>query len=75
MEVKTFACDICGIHKKDANHWWKIVRVNSDGQPGMLIVEWSITTLEGIEDFEGNVVAHLCGSDHVTQWLSKNIFK
>lgn len=71
MKVETYACDICGAQRKDANHWFKAYRLN--GVVGIVIVSWEVTVVSGKLELSVHSEAHLCGADCVTQWLSKNL--
>lgn len=68
MKIDSYACDVCQVQKKAANHWWRGYKL-SDAQ-GVVIVEWDSTTVEPVENFE----AHLCGASCVAEWVSKRLF-
>lgn len=66
MNVDTFACDICFVQKKTANRWWKVYPVKG----GVVILEWD-SELQGVTATD--TPAHLCGENHVFEWVSKHL--
>jgi hypothetical protein len=91
MRVETYACDICGTQKKDANRWWKI-RIYSVPNPkteteplpvgsvaAIVIQPWAATNQGGIETTtrlqENNGTIHLCGEQCVMQYVSQVLAK
>lgn len=70
MKVDTYICDLpgCGVQKKDANHWWRVYRI----EDGLVIANWSASfrdvTLPAAAE-----VADLCGEQHAIEWISKNL--
>lgn len=69
-KIETYACDVCHTQRKEANHWWKVHRV--DG--GALVLGWDdeLTRLVGTVE---TADAHLCGVQHVLEWLSKHVLE
>jgi len=56
MNIETFACDVCGAQKKDANRWWKVYAVASMDPhataeqaqlTGLLVAAWE-RVVEGV---------------------------
>jgi len=62
MKLQGYKCDVCGIAKQEANHWWKGYVAPSGG---IMIFPWdqSYSLLE----------AHLCGEQHAITWASQNL--
>jgi len=82
MKVDTYKCDICGIEKKDANHWWKAAEVTQDGKPaGIIISQWktrfyvpTIPEMQAYRNFfDAGRESHFCGENHVFQWVSEKL--
>lgn len=77
MKVDTYKCDICGIQKQDANHWFRAFTVPG----GAIILTWDAVKDDGsMPSFESTPgffvvknIADICGADCVTQWLSRNL--
>lgn len=84
MKVETYACDVCGIQKKDANRWWKVAFLagGADKQKrlGVLITSWNvdpITQLKSPQTFNAPLlnVADVCGEECAMKFISKNLFR
>jgi len=72
MKVETFACDVCQVQKKAANHWWRVYAPLPEG--GVLVLPWdSGLQLPGY--LEAKEPAHICGENHVLQWISEHLTK
>lgn len=69
MKVDTYQCEICGVQKAAANHWWKVYPVLG----GLIILEWDAELVNGIHPTE--TPAHLCGESHTLEWVSKRLTK
>ncbi len=75
MKVNSWQCDICGVQKKDANRWWKVYSL--EGDRGILIAPWDAVRVS-LTDEQPVFLAlddavHLCGEQHVMEWLSKTL--
>lgn len=72
-EHTTYKCDICGAEKRAANHWWLATRGNHGA---ITILPWSVV-IAGIDvpvlRTGEQADAHLCGEQHVLEWISKNL--
>lgn len=71
MKVETFACDVCQVQKKDANHWWKVTT-----REGIAVIAaWEVTTFDGIAPnvISEDKTAHLCGGECVVKYIGKNL--
>jgi len=80
MKVETYACDLCGVQKKAANRWWKVFLLQSainDATVGVLTVEWDVNSitkpLARADLLPERADAHLCGSQHVLEWIQKQL--
>ena len=74
MKIDSFACDVCGKQKKEANHWFRGRELPSSA--GVVIVQWDVerAVIDGDSlVLDLNKDAHLCGAECATQWLSKNL--
>lgn len=60
-EKTTYSCDVCGIEKKDSNHWWKAIEC--DG--GLKFFRWNYKISDATP------VIHLCGPGCASVKLSK----
>jgi hypothetical protein len=59
MALKTiFLCDICGAHKKDANHWFSI-----------FIEDHQFICIPGASS--NSMVNHACGVEHAMTFYSR----
>lgn len=85
-KVDTYACNVCQVQKKEANHWFHAHVVGS----GVVLIPWSEAWTIGGElrvhsessDEKGlvaaqvaNADAHLCGLEHALQWAGKQLTK
>ncbi len=69
--IEAYQCDVCGISKKEANHWW---RGYSLGGGGVLIVPWDRLPFERLApDQPVAPQVHLCGEQHALKWASENL--
>ena len=69
MKIDSYACDVCQVQKKAANHWWRGYKLMD--RQGVVIIEWDgLPTADSVENFE----AHLCGASCVAEWVSKRLF-
>ena len=86
MIVNTHSCDICGVHKKEANHWFHGHIVGS----GVALIPWSeswsiLGELSSLHEGKSDTLtptaavdtaaAHLCGIEHALQWAGKHLSK
>lgn len=53
-----FTCDICGVHKGEQNHWFRVWKDEADGL--VVIAPWGFD-VEAAEHF------HCCGEQHAVQ--------
>jgi len=77
MEVKTFACDICKIHKKESNHWFEGYLLGGKANStGVQIHKWgsSPLTAEVTAPSPEQADAHLCGQECAAKFLSTYLF-
>lgn len=66
MQRTQFTCDVCGVEKKESNHWWKMVEYLTGHQAGHLaLYRW------GNETITIDPVIHICGQDCATRKLSE----
>lgn len=75
MRKDTFTCDVCGVERKDANHWF-VLSFRNDGHVegvevgiSVLIYYWTDKTAKLPN------VRHACGQQcvlkHINEFLSK----
>ncbi len=75
MKVETCACDICGVQKKETNHWWKAyLAVDGSGVLVTRLDDQSSLSLRNDPTQQWDAAADLCGAQHVLEYLSKNLF-
>lgn len=65
-EIRTYACEICGIEKGTSNHWFVLAPGPVEGT--LIIGKWR-------EDWAGGACTHhACGEQHLqsllSQWLA-----
>jgi hypothetical protein len=54
MKIDTWACDVCGMQKKETNHWFLILPVFKEGK-SFTIAPWDN------ENATVSSVLHVCG--------------
>jgi hypothetical protein len=67
MVDMTFKCDICGIAKGEANHWWETHIEDWYDMRGIMVTK-----------FEGRVgdgTQHFCGEAHLLQRIGEYVRK
>ncbi|GEM_PF-6800215 len=80
-EVNTYACDVCGAHKREVNRWW-IVWTGADSRSGDADYYLHVTGFDeavwGGLNATGYVRAVACGEEHVhelfSRWLVSRTF-
>lgn len=76
-KLQTFTCDICGIHKKDTNHWYILLDYNNSFPPSFEIISFSRLGL--IQSDRGlpttTQIYHLCGELHLHSQLAELLKK
>jgi hypothetical protein len=85
-KVDTYACNVCQVQKKEANHWLHGHVVGA----GIVLIPWSEKWTVGgdLRVVEGTAIksakcmaaienadAHLCGLEHAMQWAAKELGK
>ena len=82
MKIETFACDVCKVQKKDANHWFKVyilrpLRSKSDDRApeptGFVVTTWEAEKPTMTNGDIGEA-GHICGHNCATQYISKKLF-
>lgn len=58
-ELKTFTCDVCGVQKREANHWFAVLR--GDAAVTIITYQRSVETHLRCNLRPGNEVADTCG--------------
>lgn len=66
MEIKTILCDVCKFQKKEANHWFKAVKLSV---PGVSVYPWEAEVDAARE------ISHLCGIECVMKWVGRQLVK
>jgi hypothetical protein len=70
MDVKTVACDLCGLQKQETNHW--LVEVTRAGFEGIIFQPAEATESPRNPDF---IYKDLCGQEcahkRLAQWLDE----
>lgn len=61
MKTQSYKCDICGVEKREANHWLVARRF---GWRSVLFRPWSEVTAGS------KGVVHLCGQNHAHEFLN-----
>ena len=74
MKIDTWACDICKIQKKETNHWFRGLELDScspDEKPVrcIQILPWEAKLPETVE------CSHLCGIECVMKWCGRELAK
>lgn len=64
-KIEAFACDECGAQKKEANHWWLMVRHYGHQNESLALIPWDNQTA-GEKSWR-----HLCGEACVQKAVSK----
>ena len=65
MHINGYACDICGIEKKESNHWLLAHIYPTD----ISFTDWQVETNEGFVKF----TKHLCGIGCANKLLSQTV--
>lgn len=65
MKIDSYACDVCGVQKKEANHWWL---VNIDEANTLLIMPWKA---DRVDDCQLHLCGEACVAKKVAEFLSK----
>jgi len=65
------------VEKKETNHWWKGYLL-AGGEAcvinaGLLIIPWEIPIDDLAPSDVVSTEAHLCGEQHVAEWVSRNL--
>ena len=72
-KVDTYACNVCQVQKKEANHWMHGHLIGT----GVAIFPWGMATVPEdpgmIALTIDNADAHLCGLEHALQWAGKEL--
>ena len=68
MERTTFFCDVCGVEKKESNHWWRILLFNYNPHAPLQLYRWDGDWVEAAEHL---TQLHLCGHACVIQKVSE----
>jgi hypothetical protein len=55
-ELRIYRCDVCGIEKKESNHWWRVRAGNA-----LHIYHWNYFGEGGDDD--SVPTKHICGSE------------
>jgi hypothetical protein len=64
MKVNTYACDVCGAQRKEANHWFAV-----------MIGEYRQVTiyLWGTAPVDDAFVNHICGIECLNKFVNKQL--
>ncbi len=85
MRKDAYICDVCGITKQEANHWFKgyvmcdgpLVVGKETKAVGFLVVPWTTEVLSHL--FGSHALpeadAHLCGQQHAIEWANAQLSK
>lgn len=68
MERTTFFCDVCGVEKKESNHWWRILLFKNNPKAPLQLYPWDGNRIEPAEHL---TQLHLCGHGCVMQKVSE----
>jgi hypothetical protein len=66
MLIKKFECDVCGVERKEANHWF-ICYAPSSPDESIMIVAFTF------EDAERRDAICICGEGCLHKWISSNL--
>ena len=75
MKVETYSCDVCGVLKKETNHWYKVQAVEGIFTCAVWgDIRWPASLPAGPSEY-----AEVCGQEHVltllTRWLDTGTLK
>ena len=64
-DVLSSSCDICGVIKGEANHWFRVWECPSGDDKGLVVIaRWSY-------DIEETKHQHACGEDHALKLAAR----
>ena len=68
MKIENYACNGCGVIKKEANHWWVALRFRDNPRAPLQLYRWADRVHANEETTE---TAHLCGHACVIKHVSE----
>jgi len=70
MRTTGFKCNVCGIEKKETNHWF-VITVSSSHGPMLIIETWCTEALDRTNSDVRHICGEACVNKTVSEWLSR----
>jgi len=72
MAQKTIqVCDVCGVVKRDTNHWWKMALLEIPNESPVLVIAPASSSLTEYDNIDEKSIKDTCGQEHVQRLLDR----
>lgn len=68
MRKETYNCDICGVERREANHWFF---ARSPGPGTLTVLTWEAAWALGTSAMGAEGMLHLCGTECLQRYLGR----
>lgn len=64
-------CDVCGVVKKETNHWWKVALLEIPNESPVIIIAPASTSIADYDNIDEKSLRDVCGQEHAQRLLNR----